>query len=201
VNRTTELRKQLPAEASETLSYEPSDIRKRVKLKTKLHGLSPRANYTDRATAACRRSECQRLRIKGATCQRDGSLGPYSRFSKQEPLLFYQVAPQLYSRGWVDPVPDPQFFFSYCRESNPGLRICSQELWPLDHRGGHCHSIQFLIYQATVLYPSNMQGSVKRIRPGDFQQISHSYVPDGRILRNDFSENLNRCNKFEVLRG
>jgi hypothetical protein len=33
----------------------------------KLHGLSPRANYTDRATAACRRSDCQRLRIKGAT--------------------------------------------------------------------------------------------------------------------------------------
>jgi hypothetical protein len=27
--------------------------------KTKLHGLSPRANYTDRATAACRRSNCQ----------------------------------------------------------------------------------------------------------------------------------------------
>jgi hypothetical protein len=24
-----------------------------------LHGLSPRANYTDRATAACRRSDCQ----------------------------------------------------------------------------------------------------------------------------------------------
>jgi hypothetical protein len=35
--------------------------------KTKLHGLSPRANYTDRATAACRRSDCQLLRIKGAT--------------------------------------------------------------------------------------------------------------------------------------
>jgi hypothetical protein len=27
--------------------------------KKKLHGLSPRANYTDRATAACRRSDCQ----------------------------------------------------------------------------------------------------------------------------------------------
>jgi hypothetical protein len=25
-----------------------------LKLKTKLHGLSPQANYTDRATAACR---------------------------------------------------------------------------------------------------------------------------------------------------
>jgi hypothetical protein len=36
--------------------------------------------------------------------QRDGSLRPYSRFSRQEPLLFYQVAPQLYSRGWVDSV-------------------------------------------------------------------------------------------------
>jgi hypothetical protein len=30
----------------------------RGKKKTKLHGLSPRANYTDRATAACRRSDC-----------------------------------------------------------------------------------------------------------------------------------------------
>jgi hypothetical protein len=30
--------------------------------------------------------------------QRDGSLRPYSRFSGQEPLLFYQVAPQLYKR-------------------------------------------------------------------------------------------------------
>jgi hypothetical protein len=33
----------------------------------KLHGPSPRANYTDRATAACRRSDCQLLRIEGAT--------------------------------------------------------------------------------------------------------------------------------------
>jgi hypothetical protein len=38
-----------------------------VTLKNKLHGLSPRANYTDRATAACRRSDCQFLRIEGAT--------------------------------------------------------------------------------------------------------------------------------------
>jgi hypothetical protein len=43
--------------------------------KEKLHGLSPRVNYTDRATAACRRSDCQLLRG-----QRDGSLRPYSQF-------------------------------------------------------------------------------------------------------------------------
>jgi hypothetical protein len=39
----------------------------RIKQTNKLHGLCPRANYTDRATAACRRSDCQLLRIKGAT--------------------------------------------------------------------------------------------------------------------------------------
>jgi hypothetical protein len=43
--------------------------------------------------------------------QRDGSLLQWSRFSRQEPLLFFQVAPQLYSRVWVDPVPDPIIFF------------------------------------------------------------------------------------------
>jgi hypothetical protein len=37
------------------------------KKKKKIHGLSPRANYTARETAACRRSDCQLLRIKGAT--------------------------------------------------------------------------------------------------------------------------------------
>jgi hypothetical protein len=50
-----------------------ADMHKRSKYvyirsrKQKLHGLSPRANCTDRATAACRRSECQILRIEGAT--------------------------------------------------------------------------------------------------------------------------------------
>jgi hypothetical protein len=33
----------------------------------KLHGMSSWANYTDRATAACRRSDCQLVRIEGAT--------------------------------------------------------------------------------------------------------------------------------------
>jgi hypothetical protein len=34
------------------------------------------------------------------------SLRPYSRFSRPEPLLFFQVAPKLYSRGWLVPVLD-----------------------------------------------------------------------------------------------
>jgi hypothetical protein len=35
--------------------------------KTKLRGLSPRMNYIDWATAACRRSYCQLLRVEGTT--------------------------------------------------------------------------------------------------------------------------------------
>jgi hypothetical protein len=49
------------------INYSESMPSQLLKTKTKLHGLSPRANYTDRATAACRRSDCQRLRIESAT--------------------------------------------------------------------------------------------------------------------------------------
>jgi hypothetical protein len=52
--------------SSASLEVEPSPLLPRL-LKTKLRGLGPRANYTDRATAACRRSQCQLLRIPGAT--------------------------------------------------------------------------------------------------------------------------------------
>jgi hypothetical protein len=45
--------------------------------KKKLHGLSPRANYTDRATAACRRSNCQLFADRG--CHVVSVTDPYSR--------------------------------------------------------------------------------------------------------------------------
>jgi hypothetical protein len=76
--------------------------------KAKLH----HSHYTDRETAACRRSDCQICGYRVPSGQRDGSLRPYSRFSRQEPLLFYQVAPQLYSRGCVDPFQTHYFFLS-----------------------------------------------------------------------------------------
>jgi hypothetical protein len=79
--------------------------------KKKLHGLSPRANYTDRATTACREVIANFCGKKVATWSVWRI--PTAVFSafRQEPLLFYQVTPQLYSRGWVDPVPDPPLFF------------------------------------------------------------------------------------------
>jgi len=67
----------------------------------KLRGLSPRANYTDKAAAAGRRSWCQLfLRIKW--CHVVSATDPHDRqslFSGPEPLLFIQVTPQLTSRG------------------------------------------------------------------------------------------------------
>jgi hypothetical protein len=61
---------------------------------------------------------------------------PYGRilgFLDRSRDFFFQAASQLYSRGWVHPVPDPLLFFlvvpgNWTRD----LRICSQELRPLD---------------------------------------------------------------------
>jgi hypothetical protein len=48
-----------------------------LKLKTKLHGLSPRATYTDRETAARRRSDCQLFADRG--CYVVSVTDPYGR--------------------------------------------------------------------------------------------------------------------------
>jgi hypothetical protein len=62
---------------------------------TKLYGFSPGANYTDRATAWCR--------VVSAMDPLGRILGVLDRSRH----CFFQVALQLYSRGWVHPVPDP----------------------------------------------------------------------------------------------
>jgi hypothetical protein len=52
---------------------------------------------------------------------------------------FFEGAPQLYSRDWVDSVPDPLFLRKYANAENRtrDVWICNQEIWPLDNRGGH----------------------------------------------------------------
>jgi hypothetical protein len=59
-------------------------------------------------------------------------MDPYGHY------FFFQVALQLYSRDWVDPVPDPLLLrkSDSARNRTPDLWICSQKLWALDHRGG-----------------------------------------------------------------
>jgi hypothetical protein len=80
--------------------------------KLTLHCLSPRANYTDWATAASRRRDCQlfadrRCHVVSVT---DPS-GRISGFSRQEPLLFYQVAPQFVLTRLSGPRSRPTKFF------------------------------------------------------------------------------------------
>ena len=80
------------------------------------------------------------LRIEG--CHVVSAMVPHSRFNlcflDRSRYFFIQVAPQLTSRGWVDPVPD----LLLLRKSGSAVNrtrdlcICSQKLWPLDHRGG-----------------------------------------------------------------
>jgi hypothetical protein len=59
-------------------------------------------------------------------------------FLDRSRYYFFQVAPHLRSEGWVDSVPDP-LLLRICGSGGNRTRvlsICSQELWPLDHRGG-----------------------------------------------------------------
>jgi hypothetical protein len=79
-------------------------------LLTKLRGRSPQANYTDRATAAGRRSYCQPLRVEGVGWSAQQiptavNLG----FIDRSRYFFIQLAPQLSSRGWVGPFQIPYF--------------------------------------------------------------------------------------------
>jgi hypothetical protein len=77
-------------------------------IKKKLRGFIRRANHTDRATAACRWSQYQPLRIEDATWSaRRISYGRNLGFLDWSRYFLFQVAPQLYSRGSVDPVSDP----------------------------------------------------------------------------------------------
>jgi hypothetical protein len=55
------------------------------RMKKQLRGMSP---YTDRATAACQKSQCQLFANRGCHVVSVRTLRPYSRFSRPEPLIF-----------------------------------------------------------------------------------------------------------------
>jgi hypothetical protein len=99
----------------------------------KLRGLSQHANYTDRVTAACQRSQCQLFADRG--CHVVGVTNPYGRIfgfldrSSSSVALTRLSAP--HSR--------PTTFFCSAGNRIRDLRIYSQELWPIDHRGGHSY--------------------------------------------------------------
>jgi hypothetical protein len=71
---------------------------------------------------------------------------------------FFQVAPQLYSRGWVNPVPDPLLLRKYgsARNQTRDLCICSQELWPPQRQ-----SLFFYIYIYITKMPDQKCSQIK----------------------------------------
>jgi hypothetical protein len=90
---------QLPTECSAKKYYKTN----------KLRGLSPQENNTDR-------SSDRRLSAKLVStfadrgCRVVSATDPHNRilgFLDRSRYYFFQVAPQLYSRGWMDPVRDP----------------------------------------------------------------------------------------------
>jgi hypothetical protein len=66
------------------------------------------SNYTDKATSACRWKLVPTFADRG--CRMVSAMDPHSRILSsldRSCNYFFQLAPQLYSRGWVDPVPGP----------------------------------------------------------------------------------------------
>jgi hypothetical protein len=97
-------------------------------------GLSLRANYADRGTAACSAKLVPTFADRG--CCVVSATNSHSRilgFLNRIRYYFFQVA-ELYSRGWVDPVLDPLLIRKSGSTGNRtwDLWICSQELWSLD---------------------------------------------------------------------
>jgi hypothetical protein len=80
-------------------------------------------------------------------------------FLDRSRYFFFQVALQLSSRGWVDPVPDPLLLRKSGNAGNrtQDLGICSHKLWPLDHRRGHTRT---LTVDLSVLYILHVNGLV-----------------------------------------
>jgi hypothetical protein len=109
------INKQTPWPQSASELYRPSDRRLYAKLVP---------TFADRG-----------CRVVSATDPHGRFLG----FLDRSHYYFFQAAPHLYSGGWVDPVPDPLLVrkSGSARNRTRDLRICSQKLWPLDHRGGH----------------------------------------------------------------
>jgi hypothetical protein len=122
---------------SNTLSQRPSLT---TQINTNSVAFGPQADYTDWATATCWWKLVPTFADRGVSRgQRGGSpmvvnlsFLDRSRYFSFEQLLIYP------HKGWVDPVPDQLLLR---KSGSVGYRtrdlgVCSQDVWPLDHRGG-----------------------------------------------------------------
>jgi hypothetical protein len=104
--------------------------------------LSPRANYTDQATAAYQRSLVLTLAYRGChVISLTNSYGRILGFLHRSRYFFFQVVHQFYSRGWMDPVPDPLLFIKY---TFPTLFLNICVLVPIAPSGNRFQSVTVL---------------------------------------------------------
>jgi hypothetical protein len=99
----------------------------------------PQANYTDWATAIGRRILVPTFGDRRMSRGQRGGNPTVVNFSfvDRSRYFFFQVAPHLWSWGWVDPVRDPPLLGKLVAAGIvPGAFGSNQELWPLDHRSG-----------------------------------------------------------------
>jgi hypothetical protein len=124
--------------------------------------LSSQANYTDWATATCRRNLVPNFAEDGVSRGHRGGSPTVVNLNccRLETLLSFQVAPHLYSRGWVDPVPDPLLLrkFGSAQNLTQDLWVNIQKLWPLDHRGGQGPIIVIIIIIIIIITKTVDQG-------------------------------------------
>jgi hypothetical protein len=118
-------------------------------------------------------------------------------FLDRSRYYFFQAAPQLSSRGWVDPVPDPQLLRKSGSAGNrtQDLCICSQKLWPLDHIGGHTHTkllATCLLAGSCWNYFSTLKMEVICSSETSVatQQTTRHHIPEDDTLHNHRCENL-----------
>jgi hypothetical protein len=92
----------------------------------KFRGLSPQSDYTDRANSLAAKLMPT---LADGRCHVVSVKDPYGHilgFLDRSPYFFLQVASQLYSRGWVDPVPDP-LLLRKCGSAGNRTRISGSE--------------------------------------------------------------------------
>jgi hypothetical protein len=147
--------------------------------------LSPRANYTDWATATCRRNLLPTFVNRRMSHGQRGGSPTVVNVSFLDRSLIYS------HKGWVDPVPDPLLLR---KSGNAGNRtrdlwVSSQELWPLDYNFV-CGSIRVWSMLSDIKGGTLTEGIWEEGVDGIFGQKRDEMTGGWRKLHNEKFHNL-----------
>jgi hypothetical protein len=101
---------------------------------------SSQVNYTDWATANCQRNLVPTFADRVVSHGQCGESPTVVNLSFLEQSHYFSFKKFLIyaHEGWVYSIPDPLLLrkFGSAKNQSQDLWVSSQELWPLDHRGG-----------------------------------------------------------------